>query len=89
MLGNIDFIIFCKKFDLPLDLCQQMKQTIEKLRGYKVDIMLGNHPAQNRTLEKRAYMLETGENPFLDSDAWLQFLTALEERRQDFEEKGY
>ena len=80
---------FCKKFGLPLDLCAQMKATIAKLRDYKVDIMLGNHPAQNRTLEKRAYMLETGENPFLDSDAWLQFLTALEERRQDFEDKGY
>lgn len=80
---------FCKKFGLPLDLCQQMKQTIQKLRAYPVDIMLGNHPAQNRTLEKRAYMLETGENPFLDSGAWLQFLDALEDRRQDFEEKGY
>ena len=80
---------FCKKFDLPLDLCQQMKKTIEKLRGYSVDIMLGNHPAQNRTLEKRAVMLETGENPFLDSSAWQQFLDALEERRQDFENKGY
>lgn len=80
---------FCKKFGLPLDLCHQMKKTIEKLRTYSVDIMLGNHPAQNRTLEKRAVMLETGENPFLDSGAWLQFLTALEERRQDFEDKGY
>ena len=80
---------FCKKFQLPLDLCAQMKATIAKLRGYSVDIMLGNHPAQNRTLEKRAYMLETGENPFLDSGAWLEFLTALEERRQDFEDKGY
>lgn len=80
---------FCRKFGLPLDLCQQMKRTIEKLRAYPVDIMLGNHPAQNRTLEKRAHMLETGENPFLDSDAWIQFLDALEERRQDFEDKGY
>lgn len=81
---------YCRKFDLPLDKCQRMKETIQKLRLEQVDIMLGNHPAQNRTLEKRAYMLENpGENPFLDSEAWLEFLTALEERRQDFEAKGY
>ncbi len=81
---------FCRKFGLPLDQCQRLKETFVKLRDYHVDIMLGNHPAQNRTLEKRQWMLEhPGENPFLDSDAWLQFLDAQELRRQDFEAKGY
>lgn len=81
---------YCRKFDLPLDKCQRMKATIQKLMPLQVDITLGNHPAQNRTLEKRALMLEEpGCNPFLDSGAWQEFLTALEERRQDFEAKGY
>lgn len=80
----------CRKFGMPLDRCEKMKHTIQKLMPLQVDIMLGNHPAQNRTLEKRRWMLEhPGENPFLDSEAWVQFLTALEARRQDFENKGY
>ena len=52
--------------------------------------MLGNHPPQNRTLEKRENMLEhSGENDFLDPNAWLQFLEAQEERLRDFQSKGY
>ena len=80
----------CRQFNLPLDRGQKMRDTLHKLLPLHVDIMLGNHPSQNRTLEKRQWMLDhPGENPFLDSDAWLQFLDAQELRRQDFEAKGY
>jgi len=81
---------YCRKFDLPLNKCQMFKETIQKLMGLQVDIMLGNHPAQNRTLEKRQWMIDhPGENHFIDSTAWQKFLTAQEARRQDFEQKGY
>ena len=81
---------FCKEYQLPLDLCQRLKETFVKLRSYPVDIMLGNHPAQNRTLEKRQWMIDhPGDNHFIDPSAWLQFLDAQEIRRQDFEAKGY
>lgn len=81
---------YCRKFDLPLNKSQMLAETLHKLKSYHVDIMLGNHPPQNRTLEKRENMLEhPGENDFLDSDAWLQFLEAQEERLRDFQSKGY
>ena len=81
---------FNRKFDLPLNKSQMLADTLEKLKAYHVDIMLGNHPAQNRTLEKRQWMLEhPGENDFLDPDAWLQFLEAQEERLRAFQLKDY
>ena len=67
----------CLRYNLPLDRGQKMLQTLHKLLPQHVDIMLGNHPSQNRTLEKRRNMLEhPGENDFLDSTAWQQFFTA-------------
>jgi len=81
---------YCRKFDLPLNKCQMFKQTLQKLGTYHVDIMLGNHPPQNRTLEKRQWMLDhPGENDFLDPNAWPEFLKAQEERLRDFEAKDY
>lgn len=81
---------YCKKFGLPLNKCQLLKETLQKLSAYHVDIMLGNHPAQNRTLEKRQWMLDhPGGNDFIDPTAWPEFLKAQEQRRQDFEAKGY
>ena len=56
----------------------------------KQHIMLGNHPAQNRTLEKRQWMLDhPGENDFLDPTAWPEFLAAQLTRLDDFDAKGY
>jgi len=55
-----------------------------------VEITLGNHPAQNCTLEKRQWMLEhPGENPFIHPDGWQTFLTAMTERLAEFVAAGY
>ena len=81
---------YCRKFGLPEDKCQRMKATIQKLMPQKVDIVLGNHPGQNCTLEKRAWMLEHPEkNPFINPEAWHIFLNTLETRRANFEALGY
>ena len=81
---------FCKKFDLPLNKSQMLRNTLHMLKGYHVDIMLGNHPSQNRTLEKRQWMLDhPGENDFLDPSAWPEFLAAQLTRLDDFDAKGY
>lgn len=81
---------YCRKFGLPEDKCQRMRHTIQKLMPQKVDIVLGNHPGQNCTLEKRAWMLEHPEkNPFINPEAWHIFLNTLEARRADFEALGY
>lgn len=93
-LGGAGFLTvykeFCREYDLPMDLPQRMGDTIKKLWPEQVDIVLGNHPGQNATLEKRAWMLEhPEENPFIDPDGWHAFLDNQEKRRLDFIEKGY
>lgn len=93
-LGGAGFLTvykeFCREYDLPMDLPQRMGDTIKKLWPEKVDIVIGNHPGQNSTLEKRAWMLaHPGENPFIDPEGWHIFLENQEQRRLDFIEKGY
>ncbi len=93
-LGGIGFLplykAFLKKYDLPMDMQERMRDTIRKMRSEHPNITLGNHPNHNGTLEKRAYMLEhPGENPFKDSTVWTEMLDQLEARLNDFQEKGY
>ncbi len=61
----------------PLDCPQQMLRSIDKIWNEPVDIHLGNHPGNNRTLEKRTQQLQDGGNPFLDPDSWHRFLNTL------------
>ncbi len=92
--GGVGFLTLYKEYlqlhKFPLNTVQIMKDSIKKMRAEKVDIVIGNHPAQNCTLEKRAFMLENPDkNPFINPKAWGMFLDALEERRLEFENKGY
>ena len=51
-------------------------RSLAKVRDQKVDVFLGNHTANNRTLEKRAFILAhpEAENPFIDPTEWGRFL---------------
>ncbi len=93
-MGGVGFLSiykdYCKKYGLPLDMCQRLKESICRVWDEPVDIVIGNHPNQNCTIEKRLWMLENPEkNPFINSEAWHIFLTALEKKRLEFESKGY
>lgn len=93
-LGGAGFLTmyktYCSWYHLPQTKCAAMKETIQKLWNEKVDITLGNHPAQNDTLGKRQWMLEhPGTNPFINPDCWHIFLSKLEENRAEFERLGY
>ena len=80
----------CREYGLPMDLCDQLGKSIQKIWDEKVDITIGNHPNQNCTLEKRQWMLDhPGENPFIDSNSWRSFLADLEEKRKKFKALGY
>jgi len=79
---------YLNKYGLDLGLRDEFIKTIEKLKKMKVDIMLGNHPSHNSTLEKRAKMLEDPENnPFVDPMEWNEYLDNLEEQYWAFLEK--
>lgn len=81
---------FCYQHDMPQGAFGTMLETIQKLWDEPVDITLGNHPPQNATLEKRAWMLEhPGSNPFLDKACWQAQLLKLKENCEKAIEYGY
>ena len=65
----------------PLSLQQDMLNSLEKVRGEKVEIHLGNHPANNHTLERRARQLAGDPEAWIDPAAWDRF---LDETRDKF-----
>ncbi len=81
---------FLKKYELPLELQEQFAQTLIDLKSRQVDVSLGNHPAQNSTLEKRRRMIENpAVNPFIDPAEWCVNLNKLEMQYREFLKKGY
>lgn len=54
-------------------------RALDRIYDEKVDIVLGNHPNDNRTVEKRKQMLESpdGPNPFVDPGEWKQLIDRL------------
>lgn len=89
-IGGIGFLSiykeYCRIYHLPENKNELLKDTIIKLRDEKVDIVIGNHPNHNCTIEKRQYMIEKpGMNPFVNSKTWGILLDSLEKRRVDFE----
>lgn len=68
---------------------EQFLESLRKVRNEKVDVVLGNHPRQNETLEKRGRMLENPDvNPFIDSGEWIRFLDTLEKNYAEFLKSG-
>ena len=89
-IGGIGFLSiykeYCRIYHLPENKNELLGDTIIKLRDEKVDIVIGNHPNHNCTIEKRQYMIEhPGTNPFVNSSTWKVLLDSLEKRRVDFE----
>ena len=70
-------------YALPLDMPQRMLASLDCMEQEKVEIHLGNHPANNHTLEKREQQLKEGGNPFIDPASWGNF---IRETRAIFEQ---
>ena len=67
------------KFDY--DGCREdYRASLNRLRGEKVDVFIGNHTWNNNTEEFGKILLETGENKFIDSTLWVKFLDFCEKR---------
>lgn len=92
--GGIGFLSiykeFCRIYNLPENKDELLKDTILKLQKEEVDIVIGNHPNHNCTIEKREYMIENpGTNPFINEKSWKILLESLEKRRVDFANYNY
>ena len=67
--------------------------SLEKVRGEKIDITLGNHTAQNDTVGKYERWMQNpdGPNPFIDPEEWERFIVSSEnnyKRMLEEEEAG-
>ena len=75
---------YCERMGLPENKLEKMGESIRRVYDEPVDIVIGNHPSQNCTIEKREWMLShPGENPFINKESWHIFLDALEKNRLD------
>ncbi len=66
--------------NLSADMPQQMLRSIERVWDEPVAVHLGNHPSNNRTLQKREQQLLVGGNPFVAPESWHTFLEGLKEQ---------
>lgn len=74
----------------PISAREDFLKSLDKVRGETVDIVLGNHPRQNETLEKRKKMLQDpSKNYFIDPAEWGMFLDTLKEKFKAFIDTGY
>lgn len=68
------------KNNSPRDCDRTMLKTVMMLRDIPVDIHLGNHPANNRTLEKREMQIKDGGNPFIDPESFGNYMDTLADK---------
>lgn len=63
------------------DGCREgYRNSLHRLQKEKVDVFLGNHVWNNDTTVKGELLLKTGENKFIDSNLWHEFLDFCEKR---------
>jgi metallo-beta-lactamase class B len=79
--GPSHMTLAAMKFDrYPLDMPQRMLASLDRIEKEPVTVHLGNHPGNNKTLQKREQQLKEGGNPFIDPGSWNRQLSALREK---------
>jgi len=68
---------YLRQYKLPASRRIDYLNSLQRLKQQRVDIFIGAHPSQNKTLAKRS-LVRNGNNPFLEKSAWLIFLDTLE-----------
>lgn len=72
---------FIRRYNLDPSVRETYRQSLLKMKRERVDVTLGNHPAQVQMLERHEEAPE-GVNPFVDAEVWPAF---LEEQLQSYE----
>ena len=68
---------YMNRRDVPY-LCRGLFfDSIERLLGERVDVMIGNHTWQNKTLQKYEKMATAEKNPFIKPNEWGVYLRSL------------
>ena len=70
-----------KQGSFDYDNCREdYRASLNRLRGERVDVFIGNHTWNNDTEAKAKVLSETGENQFIDESLWRRFLNYCEKR---------
>lgn len=77
---------FLNRYGLSFECRNWFKDSLLKLSKEKVDLVLGNHPGQNHTLEKMLKIF-SGDTDILDRNEWAAFLEDAEKKVNDLIEK--
>ena len=68
---------YMNRRDVPY-LCRGLFfDSVERLLGERVDVMIGNHTWQNKTLQKYEKMATAEKNPFIKPNEWGVYLRSL------------
>ena len=68
---------FLKRYGLSFECRRLFKKSLYRLSQEKVDLVLGNHPEQNNTIEKMRKIFN-GEDSILNVNEWSAFLSITE-----------
>lgn len=80
---------FIKEHGLPEENRQKYIDGINRIKGEKVDLFLGNHLSNNQTEEKLERLKTEAENPFVKNsrEEWVRFLSARIAEMEEIIEK--
>ena len=79
---------YMKSVSLPMDMPQRMLASLDAIENEPVVVHLGNHPANNKTLQKREQQLREGGNPFIAPDSWKNFVAELRKKTLEIAEEN-
>ena len=65
---------FLDKYNLPYSYRDDYLSSVERLKKLKVDIYLGNHVGQNKTLSKYQQLMEGDKDAFVDPTGLAEFV---------------
>lgn len=65
---------FLDRYNLGTTLREQFRRDVEKMVQIPVDVVLGNHPYQNRTEEKLVRVAAGERDVFIDSSEWARLM---------------
>ena len=70
---------FLRTHGLSFDCRRKFRESLKRLSQERVDLVLGNHPGQTRTLTKMLKVLG-GDEDILNTDEWQGFLKRVEKK---------
>lgn len=94
LFGGVGLTTLYKEYlnrnGMPLALRDDFLDSIERLKKEQVDVVLGNHPGHNRTLEKmeKKIVQPNRPNPFVDPDEWQNYLELVKTEFKKFLASG-